>query len=196
MLRRMWKRILSHPWAALAGWGVVIVQAVVGWPGTVDDWSKWPSVELNILTFVSWLLAVALVAAHVTWVGAHGGEPYRGWIRRAGLHSWLRARATTVRVVCLTADTANKHIKRRTLRLPVREQSLIEFPVVEGSPKYCIEVPRGFRLEFADDDRYYVPRNYARWPEETNRYVLGDKEPPRFARCKVAVYWIGREEEG
>ena len=178
----MWKRFISHPW-------VVLVFLVIGGPGTIDDAEKWVEIlGVNVLT----TLALVGLTAHITAVGFQNWEPYRSWLRRIGLRSWYHAHAGTVQVVCLTADTENKKIECCKVRFPVREESLIEFPVVQGKPKYCIVVPKGYRVEFVDDDRYYVPRDYGSWPErESRRYILADHPPPQIARCKIAVYWVG-----
>lgn len=178
----MWRRIVSHPWS-------VLVLLVIGAPGTVENVRQWVDIlGVNVLT----TLALMGLTAHVTAVGFQNWEPYRSWFRRRGLHSWLKRRGA-VRVTCLTANLDTNTVLPRVAHLPTGAPSLIEFPYAER-PRYSVEIPRGYRLEFLEAFGCYVPNAFAMWPGRTVMYVFADRPLPPLARCKVAVYWVGVDE--
>ena len=178
----MLKRVVSHP-------GFVLFCLVIGAPGNLDSLAQWVDLlGVNVLI----TLAFVGAAVHLTAVWFRNWEPYQSWLRRSRLYSWLKVHQKTVPIICLTADTEGRTIQERRVRLRLRESSLIEFRPTSGRPKYCVQVPQGYVLDFDQHDRHYVPQSFAAWPEGGHiRYVIGDREVPELARCMVTVHWVG-----
>ena len=178
----MLKRVVSHP-------GFALFWLIIGGPGNLDSVGEWVD-----LLGMNALVTLALVSAgvHITAVWFRDWEPYRSWLRRSRLYSWLKVRQKTVAIVCLTADTEGKTIQEKRVRVWLTKSSLIEFRPTTGRPKYCVQVPRGYVLDFDHHDTHYVPRSFVAWPEGGHvRYVIGDQDVPELARCMVTMHWVG-----
>ena len=173
-------------------WGVTSTCAtLLGVAGWRDDASALLGFTSSINPILAGLLMGAGGMGILVLLAARWGERLSTWNRFqvAVLQSWLKAR-WSARVVCLTVDLDTKTVQRRVVHVRLNLPSLIEFPYAEN-PKYCVQVPHGYRLEFEDDKRYYVPRDFVMWPEESIRYVLGDRPAPKLARSKITVHWVG-----
>lgn len=190
----MWKWLpiaVKAVWLLVAGYGTVI--GISQWSAGTEETLEWVAMNANlsgVVLGVSLSLLVAFVVVHRTQIASS--------VKRAIVRvPWLenlrsRMRATSpVKVVCLTLDTSERTVSRRTTRLRPGVPALIEFPYAK-QPKYSIEIPAGYRLEFdKEDTRYHQPTTFAIWPEESVKIVLGDRPPPSFAQCKVTVHWVG-----
>ena len=174
-------------------WGLTSIFAtLLGVAGWRDDATALLGFTSSINPVLAGLLMGAGGMGIFVFVAARWGEQFSTWNRfqMTVLRSWLKARSSA-RVVCLTVDLDTKRVQRRVVHVRLNLPSLIEFPYA-ASPKYCVQVPHGYRIEFEDDERYYVPRDFAMWPEESVRYILVDRPAPKLARCKITVHWVGQ----
>ena len=175
-----WQVWISKPWLTLVGWVLAVIQAVIGWPGTVDDAANWDRVEMSILTLVLFQLATAILAAHIAVVVMRKGEPYRAWLQRGASFFGF------VMVECITFDRAWRVLKYQ--RQYVREGRQTGYDL--WVPFDAGNQPKALRVRFRVSDSYGL--EFAESPD-----TLGRIGPEGFAiessvrTGEVTVYTLG-----